>query len=80
MAAKARVIDFAATDTGFTVTFVTESDGIEAETKLRVVGLLPSPDSRASAFRELLHRSGVLAQEAAASPQGLSWHDHFFEA
>jgi hypothetical protein len=80
MAAKARVVDFTSTDSGLTVKFVAENDHMEAEIILTVEGPPLSPMERASAFRELLHRVGVLAQEAAASPDALSWHDHFFEA
>jgi hypothetical protein len=80
MAARARVVDFASTSAGLTVKFIADDEQIEAEIILRIEGPLRSPMERAGAFRELLHRVGMLAQEAAASPNAMSWHDHFFEA
>jgi hypothetical protein len=77
MATKGRLSDFGGDGQSYFASFTLEYDGrTKAQITIEVAGPAPLQEDLAAVYKPLLHRLGVVAQEAAASPQALSWPDH----
>jgi len=77
MDTKGRLSDFGGDGQSYYASFSLEYDGrTQAQITIRVEGPGPLQDDLAAVYRPLLYRLGVVAQEAAVSPQALSWPDH----
>jgi hypothetical protein len=80
MATKGRLFDFGGNAQRHYASFTLEYDGrTKAQITIEVAGPAPLQDDLAALYKPLLHRLGVVAQEAAVSPQALSWPDHLLK-
>ena len=71
-----RLSDFGGDGSRYFVTFDLEYDRrIKAQITIRVEEPAPAQDGLEALYKPLLHRLGVVAQQAAVSPQALSWPD-----
>jgi hypothetical protein len=77
MDAKGGLSDFGGDGRSYYASFILEYDGrTQAQITIRAEGPAPAQEDLATVYKPLLHRLGVVAQEAAVSPQALSWPDH----
>jgi hypothetical protein len=70
---KAHLTDFGGNIDSHFAEFTLWYDRAEARITIRVEGPAPGQEDPVNAYRSLLHRLGIVAQEAAVSPQALSW-------
>jgi hypothetical protein len=77
MVTKGRLSDFGGDGQSYYASFILEYDGrTQAQITIRVEGPAPAQEDLAALYKPLLHRLGIVAQEAVVSPQALSWPDH----